>query len=190
MKKTLIVLIVVLLIFSFVGCKSQEQKMMEQAMQEFEDMTGQEQYADSDEMQDWEDDMEPNNDGFDEDYQNEQAGVDDGDGNGEEITVDNGESQVTVNGGEWPEDAPENVPQLGAGTISGTAVTPIGAVVTYTGVDREVADKYAENLEKNGWQKISESIDSDWMNIFFQKDTLWLDIEWELGDCHLTWSEG
>jgi len=145
-----------------------------------------------DEMDDAMEDMgaEPNDDGFDDDYQNETAGVDDGDGNGEEITVDTVDSEVTVNGGEWPADAPEGVPQLGAGTITGVATTPMGAVVTYTGVDRETADNYAAGLEAAGWQRISESVDSDWMNIFFQKDMLFLDIEWELGDCYITWSNG
>ena len=190
MKKILIALVVVLLIFAAVGCKSQEQKMMEQAMQELEEMTGQEQYADLDDMEGWESDMEPNDDGLDEGYQNEQAGVDDGEGNGEEITVDTGDSAVTVNGGEWPADAPEAVPPLEDGTISATAVTPVGALVTYSGVDRETADIYAANLESAGWQKISESIDSDWMQVFFQKDGLYLDIEWDLGDCYLTWTEG
>ena len=190
MKKLLIVLLIGLLVFAAFGCKSREQQMMEQAMQEFEEMTGQEQYADMDDMEDWGDDMEPNDDGFDDDYQNEQAGVDDGDGNGEEMTVDTGDSQVTVNGGEWPSDAPAEVPQLGDGTISATAVTPAGTMVTYTGVAREAADVYAGNLESAGWQKISESIDSDWMQVFFQKDGLYLDIEWDLGDCYITWSDG
>ena len=190
MKKILIVLVVVLVAFAAAGCKSQEQRMMEQAMQEFEDMTGQEQYANSDDMEDWGSDMEPNDDGLDEGYQNEQAGVDDGEGNGEEMTVDTGDSEITVNGGEWPEDAPPDVPPLEGGTISATTVTPQGALVAYAGVDREVADNYAANLESAGWQKISESIDSDWMAVFFQKDGLYLDIEWDLGDCYITWTEG
>ena len=190
MKRVLIVLIVALLLLSFVGCKSQEQKMMEQAIEDFEEMTGQEQYADLDQMVDWEDDMEPNDDGLDEGYQNEQAGVDDGEGNGEETTIDTGDSQVTLDGGEWPTDAPDSVPQLGHGTISATAVTPAGTLVTYTDVDREAADIYVADLESAGWQKLSESIDSDWMQVFFQKDGLYLDIEWDLGDCYITWTEG
>lgn len=189
MKKILIALLIVLLVLSVVGCKSKQQKMMEQAVNDFEEMTGQDEYADIDLNEDW-GDMEPNDDGFDDDYQSEQAGVDDGDGNGETTTVDTRDAQVTVNGGEWPEDAPENVPPLESGTISATAVTPMGAVVTYTGVDREAADTYAANLENAGWHKVTESIDSDWMQVFFQKDGLYLDIEWELGECFITWSKG
>ena len=186
LKKLLIVLLVVLLAFGVIGCKSQEQMMMEQAMEEFEEMTGQEQYADYDfEEDDY--DMEPNDDGLDEEFQNERAGVDDGDGNGEETTVDTGDSEITVGGGEWPENAPDGVSPLGAGSITATTVTSQGALVAYTGVDREAADVYAANLESAGWQKISESIDSDWMAVFFQKDGIYLDIEWDLGDCYITW---
>ena len=189
MKKVLIVLFVVLLVVGAVACKSQEQTMVEEAMEDFADMTGQEQYASLNEAEDWGSDMEPNDDGFDDDYQNEQAGVDDGDGNGEAITVDTGDSEVTVNGGEWPEDAPENIPPLD-GTISGTVVTAAGTVVSYIDVDRTAADVYVADLENAGWQMISESIDSDWMQVFFQKDGIYLDIEWDLGDCYITWTKG
>lgn len=170
MKKILIILIIILMVVCVVGCNSQDQNT-----------AGQQNYADSDEM-------EPNDDGLD-GAEGETAGVDDGDGNGEEIVVDTEDAKITVNKGEWPEEAPEEVPQLEAGTISVTTITSLGGVVKYTDVDREAADMYAANLESNGWQKISESIDSDWMQVFFLKDGIYLDIEWEIGDCYITWSE-
>ena len=193
MKKTLIVLIVVLLILSFAGCKSQEQKMIEQAMQEFEDMTGQEQYGDSDSMQDWEDDMEPNDDGFDDDYQNEQAGVDDGDGNYDregETYVEDGENSVQLGGGEWPEDAPDVIeePEFGEAEISGIISSGSGTVITYLNVAREeAATLIGSYLDNNDWKMLAHTNDSDWEVYSGQNGNIVVTIEWDGGDFSILW---
>ncbi len=193
MKKTLIVLIVVLLIFSFAGCKSQEQKMMEQAMQDFEDMTGQDEYADSDVMQDWEDDMEPNDDGFDEDYQNEQAGVDDGDGNYDregETYVEDGENSVQLGGGEWPEDAPDVIeePEFIEAEITGIIASATGTAITYVNVGRtEAADLISTYLENGDWTMLAHTNDSDREVYTGQNGGVILTIDWDTGEFSIIW---
>ena len=113
MKKVLIVLLGILLILAFTGCKSAEQRLAEEAYQE----AYKEAMEDSDMDEDYDYDMEPNDDGFDDDYQNEAAGVDDGDGNGVEIS-DTEENSITLNGGEWPSDAPSEIPVFDKAEIS------------------------------------------------------------------------
>jgi len=183
MKKLLVLLLVVLLVLNVVGCKSQEQKMVEEVMEEYlDDM---ESYEDEDDLN-----LEPNDDGFGDD-EGESAGVDDGDGNGEAV-VDDDESSIQVGGGSWPENAPKSIVEPGD-YINGVPITGVvtagnGAVVTYANVDRQLgADYITIYLDSSAWTMLSHTTDSDWESYSGTCGDLVLSIEWAAGDFSLLW---
>ena len=192
MKKVLMVLFAVLMVFGLFSCKSKEQQMMEQAIEDFQDMTEQEQYSDMD-LDDMNYDMEPNDDSLGDDYQNEQAGVDDGDGNygsEDEIYIEDEDNSIVIGGGEWPEDAPDVVaePVFGEAEISGVISSSTGTVVTYMGVGRsEAAELIASYMADNSWNLISHTNDSDWESYTGQNGNVFLTIDWDYGDFSILW---
>ena len=192
MKKLLVVLLAVMMAFGLLSCKSREQQMLEQAIDDFQDMTGQEQYSDMD-SDDMDDDMEPNDDGLGDDYQNEQAGVDDGDGNyGQEgeIYLEDEDNSIVLGGGQWPEDAPDVVaePVFGEAEITGVVSSSSGTVVTYAGVGRsEAAELIASYLADGSWSLIVHTNDSDWESYTGQNGDVFLTIDWDYGDFSILW---
>ncbi len=172
MKKLLILVLAALLVFGIAACKSQEQKMLEDALEEFEDA--------------YDDSLEPNDDDMDD---GEAAGVDDGDGNGE-ITAQDGDSSVVLNGGEWPEDAPIDEPNFLEAQISAVLESPNGAAVTYTGVGRaEAADLIQIYMDHPVYTMLSHTDDSDWEVYVGQTSKAILTIEWESGDFTIMWEQ-
>lgn len=179
MKKVWIVLLVVaLLAVSVAGCKSQSQQMVEDA------------YGDSFKSamaEEYDLGSEPNDDGLDEGYQNEAAGVDDGDGNGEEITVDTEDNSITLGGGEWPSDAPAEIPVFDKAEISSVVTTSNGAIVSFIDVGREDGAVYIQELMDSGWNLIAHTDDSDWETYSGQMGDVIVSVEWDLGDMYIVW---
>lgn len=183
MKKLLVLLLVVLLVLSVVGCKSQEQKMAEDAMEKYlDDMKS---YEDEDDPN-----LEPNDNGFGDD-EGESAGVDDGDGNGEAV-VDDGESSIQIGSGDWPDDVPKSIIEPGdyinGAPITGIITTATGTVVSYANADRQLGSDYITlYLDSSAWTMLSHTTDTDWEAYSGTNGNIVLSIEWDAGDFSLLW---
>ena len=192
MKKTVVaVVLIVMMIFTFAGCKSAAQRAVEDAYEDaFKEAIQNADEEDFDNNYDYEaGDYTDSDDGFDEGYENEAAGVDDGDGNGEEITVDTGDNKVTVGGGEWPDDSPADVPEFTKGTISGVIASPNGTAVTFMDTTKDDALAYINELKNNGYTLVASSSDDDWESFSGQKGDLLVTVEWDIGDTIIIWEQ-
>lgn len=193
MKKIIIVLIAVIFILGATGCKSSEEKMMEKAMKEFEDMTEQEQYSKDnlDNMNDEDNtDLESHDDGMDD--ENEQAGVGEVDNSGREgeTYVEDNENAVQLGSGEWPEDAPLVIeePKFIEAKISGILSSANGTVIAYLGVGRtEAAELIQAYNENKDWTMLSHTNDSDWEVFTGQNGDVILTIDWDNGEFSIMW---
>ena len=203
MKRGLMILLAGVMSLGLFGCTPNAQPKTEPAADEVKVATEQQTAMDfngmdtksdpSDDAMDGFNDMEPNDDGFDDDYQNEQAGVEDGDGNvGREGEIDIGDenNSIQLGKGKWPEDAPPEIPEpvFGEAEITGIVTSSTGTVITYKGVGRsEAADLVASYLENDHWNLMSHSNDSDWESYSGQNGDLVITIEWDYGDFSILW---
>ncbi len=189
MKKVSAVLCIFLLLISLMSCKSKEQQVVENAMEQFEEMTGQEQYSyDYEDIDD--EDFEPNEDGLDD--ENEVAGVGATDNYGQEgqIYLDDGENSVQLGGGEWPTDAPDVVsePTFADGEINNILTSPTGTAITYLNVTLDEASALIQSYMNNSsWMMIAHTQDSDWESYSGQNGSVILTIDWDTGDFTILW---
>ena len=127
-------------------------------MEQFEEMTGQEQYSqdndyDYDYDYDYDEDdydMEPNEDGLGDTNEVAGVGATDNYGREGEIYIEEGENSIQLGGADWPDDAPDVVaePTFKDGTISGVIQSPAGAAVTYINVTLAEATALIESYFK------------------------------------------
>ncbi len=182
MKKILILVLTVVLIFAFTSCKSKEQRAYEEANEFFEDV-----YNDSYYDDDYYDD------GLDDDYYDEQAGVDDGDGNygrEGEIYIEDEDNYIQLGGGEWPEDAPTQIvePNFYGSSITAVVGNSMGMSVSYTNVQRADASDYIQTyLDSSAWTLFSHTSDSDWEVYYGQCNDLIGTFEYNAGDFYIVW---